>query len=94
MGLEARKKLLLHLQTKKAIWNEPRLPSFFLPLLFQCLASDSCSFSADIVEQNSCMGATLWSMKLITIHMLTAKYKLKLSCLLNHFDGFYFVQGG
>lgn len=93
MGLEARKKLLLHLRTKKAIWNEPRLPSFSLLLIFQCLGSDSFPVPADTVEQNSCMGAVLRSVKLITIHMLTAKCKLKCSCLLNHFGGFYFVQG-
>lgn len=73
--------------------NQDYLP-LSLPLLFQYLTSNSCFVSADIVEQNSGMWAALKSMKLITTQMLTAKHELKFSCVLNHFDGFDFVQRG
>lgn len=38
------------------------------------------------------MCAALKSMKLITTHMLRAKHEFKFTCVLNHFDGFDFVQ--
>lgn len=63
--------------TKLFGMNQVYLPLSLPSLIPQCLMSNSCLLSADVVDQNSGMWAAL-----ITAAILTAKHSLKLSCVL------------